>query len=215
MPTTNSLTIRGMVAVVGSCILVLLALGSASAPTTTYTTDMTRVPIPQGSLINSDLRIQSTGSSWDTPWQVNGGEDFATPFAVHWWNGNGPSGLNTNTLLEKYQDAYANGARPVLIHIEGHEKPIHGLLVFNSAIGAAFGPARQSYYLQIPEDKLQQASNGNLTVAYERMSWKSEWIRSDIGYGSADKKWFSWILWMSSTPLARDARDISMVTQKD
>jgi hypothetical protein len=213
MPTLKSLTMRSTVAIAGTCILALLALGSASAPTTSYTTDWTQVPIPHGTLVNTDLRIESTGSSWDAHWQANGGKDFTTPFSVYWWSGRAPSGLSTNTLLDKYQDAYAKGARPVLIHVEGQDRPVHGLIVFNSAIGAAFGPGRQSYYLKIPEDKLRQAINGNITVAYERMSWKSSWIRSDTGYGSVDKKWFSWILWMSRTPLVRDTRSIGMVAE--
>lgn len=188
--------------VAGAGVLVLMAAGSG----TTYQslTNWSRVPIDYGTLVNKNVRIESTGSSWSTPWSVNGGEDFTTPFSVYWWQNNGPS-MDDNTILNQYQAAYERGARPVLIYVDGQTAPIHGLIVFNDAIGAAFGPARQSYYLQIPEDKLRQTMSGNITVAYENISYKGEW-RNDSGYQTENYKWYSWILWMSRTPLVNDGR---------
>lgn len=189
---------RVALALGGALLLGLLAAGSG--PTYVPLTKYSRVEIPYGTLVNKNVRIESAGGTWAQPWSVGGGEDFRPPFTVYWWNGYEPSGLNDGTILNMYQAAYDKGARPVLIHVEGQREPIHGLIVFNSAIEATFGPARQSYYLQIPEDKLRQAMSGNMSVAYEYINYRKEW-QNDYGYQKQDVKWYSWILWMSRTPL--------------
>ncbi len=188
---------RVAVALAGAALLGLLAAGSA---TYTTLTKYSPVPIPFGTLVNENVRIESVGSTWETPWSVAGGKDFQPPFTVYWWNGNFPSGLNDGTILDLYQPAYDMGARPVLIHVKGQRDPIYGLIVFNTAIEGAFGPARQSYYLQIPEEKIRQAIDGNMSVAYEYINYRQEWA-DDYGHHKKDQKWYSWILWMSRTPL--------------
>lgn len=191
---------RVFVALAGAIVLGLLAAGSATyVPMTKYGA----VPIPYGTLVNKNIRIESTGSVWSQSWSVRGGEDFRTPFELYWWNGQHPAGLNDSTILDMYQAAYEKGARPVLIHVDGYKEPIYGLIAFNQAIEGSYGPARQSYYLQIPDDKIRQAMNGNMSVAYEHISYRDEW-QDDYGYQKSEKKWYSWILWMSRTPLIHE-----------
>lgn len=187
---------RFSLAVVGAGILGIMAVGSG--PTFQSLTNMSRVPIEYGTLVNENVRIESYGSEWYAPWSVGGGEDFKTPFSVYWWSSQGPDIAIPPT--NDYIEAHEAGARQVKIFVDGHDGPLYGLIVFNDAIESAFGPAKQSYYLKIPEDKLREAMNGNISVAYERMQWKDEYI-NDYGRQSKDKRWFSWILWMSKTPL--------------
>ena len=185
------------VSIIGVGILAILAAGSA--PTYQSLTNYTRKPIQYGELVNKDLRIESVGGAWTSKWSVNGGEQFRTPFSVYWWQDQGPS-LNDSIITSKYQDAYEKGARAVMVHVEGRDQPLYGLIAFNDAVGAAFGPATQSYYVKIADDKIAQAYAGNITVSYEKMTYKGEW-RNDSGYNSKDYKWYSWVLWLSKTPL--------------
>lgn len=195
---------RSVVGVVAMSVLAVLAYGSAG-PARVYTTNYSPVQIPYGTLVNKNLRIESTGNSWGTQWSVDGGEDFRTPFSVYWWSNRVPRNLvnRNNSLLESHGVAYQNGARPVRIHIDGEEEPLYGLIVFNQAIAAAYGPARQSYYVSIPEEKIRRAQNGVTAVAFERMKYKNSWTY-DGRPNSQDRKWYSWILWMSRTPLVNE-----------
>src|SRR5690606_36984945 len=118
---------------------------------------------------------------------------FDTPFATSaLWNATIPA----NTLPNAYTSARQWGARPVVIRQAGRPD-LHGLLLFNNAIAASFGPGSQSYYLNIPQDKLDNARGGNTTVVYEMMRYN---VTDEYG-NATQRDWYSWILWMSSTPL--------------
>ena len=179
-------TWRGVLAVFALAVATVAALGSASGPVT----DMTPRPIATGTLVNRDVVIVAE----DGTFKFDGGQQFSTPFSSSaLWNATIPP----ESLANAYTQARGWGARPVVIKQAG-KRDLHGLLLFNNGIGAAYGPGSQSYYLNLPQDKLDNARNGNTTVVYEMMKFKTSY--PDMGTVE-DNQWYSWILWMSSTPI--------------
>ncbi|KFN47397.1 hypothetical protein [Arenimonas composti] len=176
---------RAVLAMVAFAVAAIAGLGCATGPVM----DTTPRPIPTGTLVNRDVTIIAEDGSF----QLQPGEQFPTPFATSaLWNASIPA----NTLVNTYTRARSWGARPVIIRQAG-KADLHGLLLFNNAIAAAVGPGSQSYYVNLPQDKLDNARRGNTTVVYEMMRYN---VIDEYGT-SQQKDWYSWILWMSSTPL--------------
>lgn len=205
-------TIRISVALAVLAVFVVMALGSSPPPITRKnhgTTDFTPQEIKYGRVVNEDLKIVSKEGKFT----LEGGEQFDTPFQVYWWKGQGLTGTDTREghLVNAYDKAARRGGQRVLVYQEGSDEPLHGVLVLNSAIKSAFGPATRSYYVKIPEQKLNTARHGNIAVAYEKMDWRETWenrayrgstyLASKSRDRSKEKTWYSWILWLSATPI--------------
>lgn len=178
---------RGTFAALAFGVAILAGLGCASGPV--VNTNMTPRPIALGTLVNPDLTIVATDGSFT----LEGGRQFNTPFATSTlWD----TSLTSQSLLEAYPQARAWGARPVTIKQAGRPD-LHGLLLFNNGIAAAFGSGSQSYYVRIAPEKLDNARNGNTAVSYELMDFTRTWTD-----GSNDKQvQYSWVLWISATPI--------------
>jgi len=169
----------------------LLAMGSGSAPIRS-TTDFTRQEIKSGILANEDLRIVAEDGSWT----LEGGKNFPTPFSIDGWGGSNAFAVEAK-MLDNYKAALQSGAKRVLVFQKGHEKPLYGVLALNKAINAAYGPAAQSYLIQVADAKLKQARDGVTTVSYENMDWKTSWSDGS----SSTNYWYGWALWLSAFPL--------------
>jgi hypothetical protein len=180
--------LASMAVVVG---FLVLAVGSGSVPQ--QTTDMTASPISGGIFTNKNLTIFAQNDAF----KIEGGERFATPFDAYIWGGSPMFAAFSGEIVNNVDAALSTGAgQRVTIYQEGETEPLYGVLVFNQAIAAAYGPASRSYFLQIPEDKIAAAKGGVTAVAYEKMSWKSTWSNGAKG----DSFSYSWVLWMSSYP---------------
>lgn len=175
--------------IVGSCAFLLLAVGSATVPRDR--TDYSLVPVKMGALENKDIRIVAADNSFE----FKGGQDFTVPFQSSLWGNT--TGLTENKLVEQYDIALRLGAKKVLVYIQGREQPLHGVLALSPVIGASYGPGARSYLLSFPADKIKSASNGNISVMYEKVGWRE----SRIDGRTTDHYWFSWILWLSNSPL--------------
>lgn len=178
---------RGTLAALAFGVAVLAGLGCASVPTPN--TDMTPRPIAVGTLVNPELTIVAGDGSFT----LRGGQQFNTPFATSALWG---TSLTGQALLEAYPQARGWGARPVKVKQAGRPD-LHGLLLFNNGIAAAFGSGSQSYYVRIAPEKLENARNGNTAVSYELMDFTQRWTD-----GSTQKAaQYSWVLWISATPI--------------
>lgn len=175
--------------IVGSCAFLLLAVGSATAPRDR--TDYSMVPVKTGTLENKDIRIVAADNSFE----FKGGQDFNVPFQSDIWNST--KGLEAGKLVEQYDIALSLGAKKVLVYVQGREQPLYGVLVLSPIYAAAYGPGARSYLLSFPAEKIKSASNGNISVMYEKVSWRKSWIDGR----TSDHNWFSWILWLSNSPL--------------
>ncbi|GAA4881695.1 hypothetical protein [Ferrimonas pelagia] len=172
----------------------ILALGCASSPPPNIdTTNKTAVAIPGGIFVNEGVRIVAEDGSFE----LIGGERFATPFDVFDWTHAVNAFTKESKMLEHYDMALRNGAKRVLIYQDGYDKPLYGVLVFNQAIAAAYGPASRSYMLQIPDSKIQAARDGVTAVTWEKMQWKQTYTRS----ADQNHNWYAWSLWLSTYPL--------------
>ena len=184
---------RALRLVFAACTAVGLVLGgAASGPTYINTTDRGLRPINYGTLVNQELTIKAVDESFT----LKGGEQFRTPFMLNLWS----TTFEEKTLANQYQKARALGAKPVMVYIQGVDKPLYGLMIFNQAINAAFGPGSQSYYVRISKDKIDNARYGGISVAYEMMDWRNSW-NDDYGARYEDQTWYSWMLWLSATPI--------------
>lgn len=184
---------RWLRVIMAACTAVVLVIGGvASGPTYINTTDRGLRPINYGTLVNQELTIKAVDQSFT----LKGGEQFRTPFTLNLWS----TSFDEQTLANQYQLARTLGAKPVMVYIDGVDKPLYGLMIFNSAINAAFGPGSQSYYVRISKDKLDNARFGGISVAYEMMDWRNSW-NDDYGARYEDKTWYSWMLWLSATPI--------------
>lgn len=185
MTTMNKLT--ALLVVAGFW---LMAAGSAS--NVYSTSDRTPVKISGGIVANKDIRIVAE----DRSFELVGGQRFSTPFSVNDWPSSSSAFTTSSNMISHYETSLLHGAQLVRVYQEGHEEPLYGVLVFNDAIGAAYGPASRSYMIKIPEDKLEAARSGVTAVAYEKMNWKATWSDGS----SSNKYWYGWALWLSSYP---------------
>jgi len=160
------------------------------------TTDRTPIRIPTGTLKNPELTIRAIDGSFT----LEGGERFETPFSVHTWGSKSNcSSIDTlvgDDLAELYPAALACGAKPVEI-LREEEEPLYGVLLLNSAISSASGPASRSHLIEVSDSAISRAEGGGISVVFARVPWS--WTMSDGRSG--DKTWASWFLWISSARL--------------
>lgn len=167
-------------------------LGVGSAASVYSTTNRTVVPISGGVVANKDIRIVAE----DRSFELVGGQRFSTPFSVNDWAPGTAAFTSTANMISHYETSLTHGAQLVRVYQDGYEEPLYGVLVFNDAIAAAYGPASRSYMIKIPQDKLDAARSGVTAVAYEKMNWKATWSDGS----SSNKYWYGWALWLSSYP---------------
>lgn len=157
------------------------------------TTDMTASPISGGIFTNKKLTIFAANDAF----KLEGGERFKTPLDAYIWGSSPMSAVLKGEIVNNAGIALSTCAgQRVLIYQEGEAEPLYGVLVFNQAIAATYGPASRSYFLQIPEDNLTAARGGVTAVAYEKMSWKASWSSG----ATSDQFWYGWALCVSSYP---------------
>lgn len=144
-----------------------------------------------GVLTNANIRIVAADGSFE----IKPNEQFSPPFYSN--VADCGSAFASGSITEDHVPAMACGSRKVLVYVDGQDQPLYGVLALGRLINSAKGPARRSYLIKIPEDKINSAFQGLTTVSYEKYDWIS--TRSD-GYKQT-KNWRSWILWLSQTPL--------------
>jgi len=182
--------------IVGRKVLMLMALSFMTAcgppPPNVITTDLTLVEVPKGILKNSDLTINATDGSFS----LKGGEEFDTPFSIDLNRSTCPDDKGGD-LISRYPAVLGCGAKSVEILQEGHDKKLYGVLHLSKSLKAVTGPASRSYFIQIPDRKLQEARDGNITFAFERASFLLTYSDGKTENGNL----YSWIIWISAFPL--------------
>jgi len=144
-----------------------------------------------GVLTNANVRIVAADGSFE----IKPNEQFSPPFYSRVFDCG--TAFNDRTITEDHVAAVGCGAKQVLVYVEGQDQPLFGVLALGRLTAASKGPARRSYLIKIPQDKINSAFQGLTTVSFEKYDWIA--TRSD-GYRQT-KNWRSWILWLSQTPL--------------
>lgn len=173
-------------------VFLLLALGSE--PYHTDTTNLSTVPIQQGT-VEKGVRIVADDGSFE----LRGGERFTSPFQNNIWTGYCKR-FYSNNLLTQAEDALSCGAKKVRIYIGDRKTPLYGVLLLNSSVGSAFGAASRSYLIRLEEDKIRHADAGNTSVSYELVKYKKTGYWDDGRRTSSEATQYTWILWYSSYP---------------
>ncbi len=90
-------------------------------------------------------------------------------------------------ITTRYEFAMKLGAKKVKVKTPYLDKELYGVLLLNKAIEGCETPVTRSYQISIPEEYVQKALNGQVSVLYEYY---------DCGRLNAK----SWILWLSDVP---------------
>lgn len=154
-------------------------------------TDRTKYSVNEGLLANEDMRIVAQDGSFE----IEGGEGFRIPFDIDMWEE--ATGFEPSDLVDSHEDALARGAKRVRVYVDGLDEPLHGVLAFNKMIRAAHGPGARSYRVQIPQERIASATQGNTTVTFEAVDYRREFRGAD----PEDLWWYGWVLWLADTPL--------------
>jgi hypothetical protein len=172
--------------------LVALSLLAACSSTPVEITDRSLKSIPLGFVADKTLTIKAADGSFE----LKPGEQFSSPFQADIWSRHLPD-LSNDRIVEGFEVGLARGGRKVMVHVEGRDKPLYGVLVLSQVFGSAVGPGARSYRIAVPPDKIAAAYAGRTAVAYESVKFVRRW---DTGRRS-ENQWRSWILWLSLTPL--------------
>jgi hypothetical protein len=87
-------------------------------------------------------------------------------------------------LAGRALNALEIGAERVIVTTPYLDKPLFGVLLLSKVSTKATGAGARSYYIQVPESYVREATGGRTSVVYER-------IQTERG------EWFNWALWMS------------------
>ena len=142
------------------------------------------VNISQGTVATEGLTIQAADGSFT----LESGQSFRPPFQVdgyNLWATTQQQQSRTADLTGRALNALEIGAERVIVTTPYLDKPLFGVLLLSKVPTKATGPGARSYYIQVPESYVKEATGGRTSVVYERVQ---------IEGGS---EWFNWALWMS------------------
>lgn len=81
------------------------------------------------------------------------------------------------------------GCHEVRVKVPSNNEELYGRLHISKSSNQATGPAARSYYIQIPQNYINEASDGKISVVYE-------WVK----YQKGQFKHTGWVLWLSDRP---------------
>jgi len=156
-------------------ILVVIALSLSSC--------MSAKRVPGGFLATPDAKITAEDGSFE----IISGQTFQTPFYTHSFFEVAlhSAKLNHKDLVNYYERALASGAKKVTVKVPNRSQPLYGILAFVLLPSNASGPGARSYQLSIPDNYINAASGGRISVVYEVVN----------------NDYISWILWLSDLPI--------------
>lgn len=142
------------------------------------------VNISQGLIATKGVTIQAANGSF----VLESGQSFRPPFQVDgynlWYTSQGQVNRPAD-LTGRAINALEIGAERVIVTTPYLDKPLFGVLLLSKVSSKATGPGSRSYYIEVPESYVKEATGGRTSVVYERVQVE--------GGG----EWFNWALWMS------------------
>jgi hypothetical protein len=191
MPTRKSyvLGLQSIHRLVPSLVPVLLVaqvlFGIACAGSSYSRMDYLRpvTNVSQGILAAKGVSIQAADGSF----VIEAGQSFRPPFQVdsyNLWAVTQEQSDRPADLAGRALNALEIGAERVIVTTPYLDKPLFGVLLLSKVSTKATGAGARSYYIQVPESYVREATGGRTSVVYER-------IQTERG------EWFNWALWMS------------------
>jgi hypothetical protein len=138
--------------------------------------------IPEGKLKTPGVTITAEDNSF----VIKSGEIFTPPFEVNTFSEIGK--WDFNNLVEKWDEALKLGAKRVRITVPSQQEPLYGVLLLGTAAPGQHVAADRSYLLEVPQNYVDEAQDGKISVIYEQAPYKE------------GQQWFTWALWMSDRP---------------
>lgn len=95
----------------------------------------------------------------------------------------------------------------VRVHVSGRDDPLYGRLAFFPVFSTADGSANRIYRLEIPQEYIERARGGNVSVVYQHYTADSRNPASSVTGsirptgGTIQGTFVSWALWLSDVPL--------------
>lgn len=133
----------------------------------------------------------------DESFRFESGIVYDTPFASHTRNIN--FHLPDVTIAPYYGEALEQmGAKPVIIHYPGRDKPIYGVLLISYLFPDAQGLVVSSYRIEIPVEAVKRLQGANVVAVFENYDVANP---SRYMYQNKTLKPKNWILWLSEIPL--------------
>lgn len=144
--------------------------------------------VPHGVVSGTGIRIEAA----DKRFVLESGKPFTPPIEVK-----PPREIE---FADAEITAYGNKVAPhhrVVVYVPGREVPLFGKLMFLKVFRDFDGPASRSYQVQIPQNYIDAATGGRLSVVYE--TYASDETRWVDGINVPAKR-VAWALWLSDRP---------------
>lgn len=138
-------------------------------------------PINYGNITTEGVQIRAVDGSfnlsdngtWTPPFQCDGKLDDVVDVG--------------NNVTRSYEHALKLGAQKVRVKTPFLDQELYGVLALNGAAEECKSPVTRSYQIAVPEEYVQQALNGQVSVLFEYYNCHKVNIKS-------------WILWLSDVP---------------
>ncbi|HLV23726.1 MAG TPA: hypothetical protein VKY36_02965 [Moheibacter sp.] len=140
------------------------------------------VPVNYGNITTQGVVIKAEDGSF----VLTSGDTWTPPFQSSMKDPDDHTVLGSK-ITTRYDFAMELDAKKVKVKTPYMEKELYGVLMLNKAIEGCKSPVTRSYQISIPEEYVQKALNGQVSVLYEYY---------DCGKRTAQ----SWILWLSDVP---------------
>lgn len=139
-----------------------------------------------------------TISAENNSFTIESGQEFQPPFQIKCTEALGlPAPFDNfcyadpGDRVKEYSDALSRGAQRVRVTLPGVTKPLYGVLALFEVSSLGTGPGSRSYRIEIPQQYVDAAMGGRVSVVYE------SYLRgTDLNYWNAGNV-PSWILWLS------------------
>lgn len=171
-------------------LVVIGAMGSSLTGCATYGADW--APVTSGIIVTPGVKIAAEDGSF----VLASGKEFVPPIqtaALCYTLVGNQYGLTAANYKKALEDRVCN-AKKVRITVPGRNEPLYGVLVMGkSDPRMSHEAASRSYRIQVPQEYVQQALDGRVSLVYE---W------GEVTWSGGDKsKWATWALWLSDKPL--------------
>jgi len=177
--------------------------------------------VDSGTIATPGVQIAADGG---TPFRLVSGEPFRTPWSSSCW------GTRTQPSVSKWKVALSEGARRVIVTVDGRQRPLYGVLQFCKVPTRDSSAAARSYRIRLDPKILAQTAGqrmvlvGEITPAAwitdkQRRRFKAAGVKAaaTVKGDTADKRMFAalsdpgmqnftkgaatWLLWLSEAPL--------------
>jgi hypothetical protein len=178
--------ILGAAAILGSLACATTGGGAVGPPAPSMTIDTPGVTITVSTELGESVFV--AGQTYST---------YSTPFSSSRSYYLGLHAEDANVVSMYSVALNSMGARKIMISYPGRDKPLYGVLLLCDIYPGSTGPASRSYQIQVPQQYVDAASNGRVSVVYEKLNSPQNGKRDSGGKIISTK---SWVLWLSDMP---------------